>query len=100
LEDWGPDQLGQGHTSESVRRLQLGREVYGTYCVGCHGENGDGNGPAARFLDPKPRDFRLGKLKFANVSPGDAPRDEDYHRVLVSGLAGTAMPAFPLLSAL
>jgi cytochrome c oxidase cbb3-type subunit 2 len=96
--DWGPDQLGQGHTSRTLRTAQLGREVYATYCVGCHGEQGDGNGPAARFLEPKPRDFRLGRIKFAGVSSGDAPRDEDYQRILKHGLDGTAMPSFALLS--
>ena len=98
-EDWGPDQLGLGHTSESRRQLQFGREVYGTYCVGCHGEKGDGNGPAARYLDPKPRDFRVGRIKFAHVASGEAPRDEDYERVISHGLSGTAMPSFALLTA-
>ncbi len=98
-ENWGPDQLGAGKTSQPLRQLELGREVYATYCAGCHGEKGDGNGPAARFLNPKPRDFRIGKLKFANVPSGEPPRDEDYVRIITSGLMGTAMPAFPLLSA-
>jgi mono/diheme cytochrome c family protein len=96
--DWGPEQLGQGHTSRTLRQAQLGRDVYATYCVGCHGEKGDGAGPAARFLDPKPRDFRLGRIKFASVSSGEAARDEDYLRILKHGLSGTAMPSFALLS--
>ena len=99
MDAWGPDQLGAGQTSPQIRQLELGRNVYATYCVGCHGEKGDGAGPAARFLNPKPRDFRLGKLKFANVPSGEPPRDEDYVRILTSGLAGTAMPSFALLSA-
>jgi mono/diheme cytochrome c family protein len=99
VDDWGPDQLGRGHTSESRRQLQFGREVYGTYCVGCHGEKGDGNGPAARYLDPKPRDFRVGRIKFAYVASGDAPREEDYDRIISHGLSGTAMPSFSLLTA-
>ena len=98
-EDWGPEQLGRGHTSETRRQLQFGREVYATYCVGCHGEKGDGNGPAARLLDPKPRDFRVGRIKFAYVASGEAPKDEDYLRVISHGLAGTAMPSFALLTA-
>ena len=97
FDDWTPDQLGRGMTSQEGRQLHLGREVYATYCVGCHGEKGDGNGPAARFLDPKPRDFRVGRIKFAHVSSGDAPRDEDYDRVISHGLSGTAMPSFALL---
>ena len=98
-EDWGPEQLGRGRTSETRRQLQFGREVYGTYCVGCHGEKGDGNGPAARFLDPKPRDFRVGRIKFAYVASGEAPGDDDYLRVISHGLLGTAMPSFALLTA-
>jgi mono/diheme cytochrome c family protein len=98
-EGWGPDQLGRGHTSSVTRQLSLGREVYATYCAGCHGEKGDGNGPAARFLDPKPRDFRVGRIKFAYVASGEAPRDDDYVRIVSQGLAGTAMPSFALLSA-
>lgn len=97
FEDWTPDQLGRGMTSQPARQLHLGREVYATYCVGCHGEKGDGDGPAARYLDPKPRDFRVGRIKFAHVSSGDAPRDEDYDRVIAHGLSGTAMPGFALL---
>lgn len=95
--DWNPGQLAHGRTSAVVRKLELGRESYATYCVGCHGEKGDGQGLAARFLDPKPRDFRGGRLKFAGVESGQPPRDEDYLRTVSEGLAGTAMPAFPLL---
>src|SRR5207302_553552 len=38
----------------------LGREVYNSRCVGCHGKGGDGNGLAATFLSPRPRNFTLG----------------------------------------
>lgn len=96
--DWNAAQVSRGQTSVTNRKLEVGRETYGTYCVGCHGEKGDGAGPAARFLDPKPRDFRGGRLKFAGVESGQPPRDEDYLRVVSEGLMGTAMPAFPLLS--
>lgn len=95
--DWNPAELGEGHTSQSLRQMQLGREIYATYCVGCHGEKGDGVGPAARFLSPKPRDLRLGRIKFAAVASGEAPRDEDYNRIISHGLSGTAMPSFALL---
>ncbi|MEJ7733018.1 MAG: cytochrome c, partial [Polyangiaceae bacterium] len=71
---WDPAELGEGQASSNARTVALGRELYGQYCVGCHGDSGDGNGLAARFLDPKPRDLRLGKLKFAGVASGDPPR--------------------------
>lgn len=34
-----------------------GREIYGRYCLSCHGVRGDGNGPAAALLDTHPSDF-------------------------------------------
>lgn len=95
---WGPEQLGQGKVSARSVSLEQGRKTYATYCIGCHGEAGDGNGPAARFLNPKPRDFRVGRLKFASVAAGSSPRDEDYLRTINRGLAGTAMSAFNLLN--
>lgn len=97
-DDWGPDELGSGVSDSKQKTLATGQELYNNYCVGCHGEKGDGNGPAARFLDPKPRDFRVGRIKFAAVEGGAAPRDEDYLHVLDIGLTGTAMPQFNLLA--
>jgi mono/diheme cytochrome c family protein len=37
--------------------LQLGKEVYQTYCAGCHGLTGAGDGFNAFNLDPRPRDL-------------------------------------------
>jgi mono/diheme cytochrome c family protein len=37
-----------------------GQAIYAQRCEVCHGAEGDGNGPAAANLDPKPRDFRRG----------------------------------------
>ena len=37
--------------------LQLGKEVYETYCIGCHGPTGAGDGFNAFNLDPRPRDL-------------------------------------------
>ncbi len=34
-----------------------GAGPYKTYCMSCHGEKGDGTGPAAAALNPKPRNF-------------------------------------------
>jgi mono/diheme cytochrome c family protein len=35
-----------------------GERVYLERCSACHGEHGDGNGPAAAALDPRPQNFR------------------------------------------
>ncbi|MCC6554540.1 MAG: c-type cytochrome [Polyangiaceae bacterium] len=94
---WDPDVLGRGLSSHEEIVLERGRESYSMYCAGCHGEQGDGDGPAARFMTPKPRDFRTGKVKFAGVSANEIPRDEDLAHTITHGLAGTAMPAWNLL---
>jgi mono/diheme cytochrome c family protein len=78
--------------------FQLGKRVYERYCIGCHGEKGDGQGEAARFLDPKPRDFTRGLFKFVSVEAGKMPRDEDLMKTITRGLRGTSMPSFRFVS--
>lgn len=71
--------------------------LYREHCVHCHGISGDGNGPTAAFLNPYPRDFRMGLFKFKSSRKGEKPTDEDLRRILNNGIAGTAMPSFALL---
>jgi mono/diheme cytochrome c family protein len=78
--------------------LREGERIYREHCAGCHGVKGDGAGPAARFLQPKPRDFTQGVFKFASVPSGEMPRDEDLLRTLVRGLPGSSMPSWQFLS--
>lgn len=92
--EWDTDVLVHGGESVSAEVLRKGRDGYERYCIGCHGESGDGQGPAARFLDPKPRDFREGKIKFALVAAGEVPRDDDLLAVITEGLHGTSMPSW------
>src|SRR5207302_836927 len=56
--------------------LTLGREVYNSRCVGCHGKGGDGNGLAATFLSPRPRNFTLGVFKFRTTASGSLPEGQ------------------------
>jgi cytochrome c oxidase cbb3-type subunit I/II len=85
---------GDARLARAGGEFGLGKRVYERYCVGCHGPKGDGNGEAARFLDPKPRDFTSGTFKFASVASGKLPRDEDLLKTITRGLRGTAMPSF------
>jgi len=71
-----------------------GREVYERRCVGCHGVKGDGNGPAATFLNPRPRNFTLGAFKFRSTPSGSLPTDGDLYRTLTRGVRWTAMPTW------
>jgi len=78
-------------------RLESGRRVYEQNCSGCHGDSGDGAGPAARFLWPRPRIFRRGVFKFTSTESGGKPLRGDLYQVVTNGLAGASMPGFPLL---
>ena len=71
-------------------REQAGRELYKRHCVACHGDRGDGKGLAARFLYPKPRDFRAGKFRLVSTANG-VPTREDLSAVLVRGMNGSSM---------
>jgi mono/diheme cytochrome c family protein len=39
-----------------------GQKLYATYCSGCHGDKGKGDGPAANSLPVKPIDHTDGKI--------------------------------------
>jgi mono/diheme cytochrome c family protein len=79
--------------------VQVGKKVYERRCFFCHGDKGDGNGPVADYLDPRPRDFTLGIYKFRSTASGAIPTDEDLFRTVSRGIPGTAMPSWePYLS--
>ena len=82
-----------------VRKLDLGYRVYQKRCTQCHGSSGDGNGPTAASLYPRPRDYRKGIFKFASTPFGSKPVRGDLVRTVRQGIAGTSMPAFHLLPA-
>jgi mono/diheme cytochrome c family protein len=65
---------------------------YRRYCVGCHGELGDGNGEVAQWLDPKPRDFTLGVFKCRSTPTGTLPVDQDLFDTIHRGLDRSNMP--------
>lgn len=71
-----------------------GQEVYAKYCVQCHGETGAGDGYAADYVNPKPRNFTTGAFKFRSTQSGQLPLDSDLERVVRDGIPGTSMPAF------
>jgi cytochrome c oxidase cbb3-type subunit I/II len=69
-----------------------GKEVYERRCLGCHGANGDGNGPAATFLyNQRPRNFAAAVFKF-RLTKEPVPTDGDLLRTISRGVRGTAMP--------
>jgi len=71
------------------------KAVYEKRCAWCHGWEGAGDGPAAEFLNPQPRDFTAGAYKYKS-SPYDSliPTDEDLFKTIRDGLSGTSMPGW------
>lgn len=47
----------QENKSTASRDAGRGETLYQNRCQFCHGVGGDGNGPAASALNPRPRDF-------------------------------------------
>jgi cytochrome c oxidase cbb3-type subunit 2 len=72
---------------------------YRRYCVGCHGERGDGNGENAPYLDPKPRDFQLGIFKCRSTPTGTLPTDQDLSDTIARGLDRSNMPPWNTFTA-
>ena len=79
------------------RTLQQGRAVYMKNCMHCHGVSGDGAGPTAQYLYPRPRDYRLGVFKFTSTLAAEKVSRDDLHRIVKYGIPGTYMPSFLLL---
>ncbi len=74
--------------------FEQGQQIYLERCSFCHGLLGDGEGPAAPYMDPRPRDFTLGTFKFRNTVSGELPTDANLFRTVSRGLPGTGMQAF------
>ena len=67
-----------------------GRKVYAEQCSVCHGPEGRGDGTAAYFLQPRPRDFVSDGFRFVSTPHG--PTDADLFRTVTRGMPGSAMP--------
>jgi cytochrome c len=68
--------------------LEHGQKVYAQACAPCHGLTGDGNGPVAFAIDPKPRNFRKDKFK-----AGD--NLDQIFATITNGLPDTKMVGYP-----
>jgi len=102
---WGFKQLPQDPAIPYGANLTLmnmaenanpdGAKLFALHCANCHGPRGDGNGVAALAI--KARYFGFEKYKFASTTNA-IPSDEDLHGILIRGIPGSAMPAFPQLT--
>jgi mono/diheme cytochrome c family protein len=79
-----------------------GKEVYGRYCVVCHGVNGDGKGLTGVIhraqtngvvVATYPRNFTEGTFKFRSTPTGELPTDEDLLNTVTNGIPRSGMPS-------
>jgi mono/diheme cytochrome c family protein len=90
----GNEPLGL-HANGVVPRT--GASLYLQHCAYCHGERGDGAGPAAVSLFPWPRNFGEAKFRLKTTAK-DLPTDHDLSETIRRGIPGSAMPPFPEFS--
>ncbi len=80
--------------ADSIERMAIGEKYYSNICSVCHGDEGKGDGPVAKFLKIKPRDFTRAQFKFRSTASGQLPLDEDLYGSITGGMPGTGMPPF------
>jgi len=78
-----------GHAQEP-----RGKALYDKWCAECHGATGAGDGSAATYMLPRPRDFTKGVYQVRTTASGELPTDADLLRVIEDGMPGTAMPGW------
>ncbi|MGC2272183.1 MAG: cytochrome c [Candidatus Sulfotelmatobacter sp.] len=86
----------ESHIGNITGHAKDGAADYRRYCVGCHGDLGDGNGENAKWMEPptfpKPRDFQLGIFKCRSTPTGTLPTDEDLFDTIARGMDRSNMP--------
>jgi len=96
LETWLNSPAATSHVGNITGNAKAAAADYRRYCVGCHGEMGDGNGEVAQWIDTpmyaKPRDFQLAVFKCRSTPTGTLPTDEDLFDTIARGLDRSNMP--------
>lgn len=72
--------------------LAKGKELFKANCTSCHGDAGDGNGPTAVTLNPKPRNF----LSLSGWTNGS--RISQIYKTLQEGIVRNGMASYNYLS--
>src|SRR5207249_9146674 len=82
------------HSPFPLQDTTKGKAVYVKWCTGCHGDGGAGDGVAAAYMLPRPRNFTGGLYKIRTTASGQLPTDADLARAIDEGLPGSAMPGW------
>jgi DMSO reductase family type II enzyme heme b subunit len=87
--------LGAWPTGAAAQQpAAAGKAVYDRWCASCHGASGAGDGYAAAYMLPRPRDFTRGVYQVRSTASGELPTDADLRRIVDAGMPGTAMPGW------
>jgi mono/diheme cytochrome c family protein len=89
----------ESHIGNVTGHAKNAQYDYRRYCVGCHGERGDGMGENFPWIDPKPRDFQLGIFKCRSTPTGTLPTDQDLSDTIARGLDRSNMPQWNTFTA-
>jgi len=90
--DFEPRMGIESHVGNLTGHAKDAKGDYRRYCVGCHGDLGDGNGENFPWVDPKPRDFQQAVFKCRSTPTGTLPTDEDLFNTIARGLDRSNMP--------
>ncbi len=88
------NRIGEAPAEVSAEVLNHGQKLFNRNCASCHGYDGGGAGPAARNLDPKPRDFRAAHFLYASAGEGELPTDRELKATIRNGVTTRGMPAW------
>ncbi len=76
-----------GFPGDLKGNFMMGRKFYLENCSTCHGDRGDGQGPRASFIEPKPRNFLHSDARQQLNRPA-------LFKAIFLGKPGTVMPAW------
>jgi mono/diheme cytochrome c family protein len=92
----------ESHVGNLTGHAKDGAAPYRRYCVGCHGDLGDGNGENAPYMQPplfqQPRNFQLGIFKCRSTPTGTLPSDTDLFDSISRGFDRSNMPIWNTLT--
>jgi mono/diheme cytochrome c family protein len=73
--------------------IDKGRNLFDTYCSGCHGKDAKGDGPSAdKLVNYKGKPIRPANLTVEPLKRANTP--DWMYKVISNGIEGTPMPAF------
>jgi len=82
----------ESHVGGMTGHATVGQPLYKRFCIGCHGELGDGQGENAQWIDPKPRNFTIAIFRCRSTPTGTLPTDTDLYDTVGRGMLNSNMP--------